>query len=35
MRGTSPINGSSMPTEMVLQQKIGTVNLNPGDLVLV
>ena len=35
MGGTSPINGGSMLTKMVLQQKTGTVNLKSGDPVLV
>ena len=35
VRGTAPINHGSMPIEMVLQQKIGAMNLKPGDLVLV
>ena len=35
MGSTSPINCRSMQTEMVLWQKIGAVNLKPGDLVLV
>ena len=35
MGGTGPINCRSMPTETVLHRKIGTMNLKPGDLVLV
>ena len=34
MGGTGPINHRRMLTETVLQQKIGTVHLKPGDLVL-
>ena len=33
--GTSPIDHKSTLTEMVLQQKIGAMNLKPGNLVLV
>ena len=35
MGGTGPIDCRSMPTEAVLQPKVGAVNLKPGDLVLV
>ena len=35
MGGMSPINGRSMPTKWYYDRKIGTVNLTPGDLVLV
>ena len=35
MGGAGPIDCRIMPTEMVLQQKIGAVNLKPGNLVLV
>ena len=35
MGGTGPIDCRGMPTETVLQQKIGTMNLKPGNLVLV
>ena len=35
MGGTSPVNGGSMPTKWYYDRKIGTVNLKPGNLVLV
>ena len=35
MAGTGPINHGSMLTEMVLQRKIGAVNLKSDNLVLV
>ena len=35
MGSSGPVNGRSPMTEMVLQLKVGTVELKPGDLVLV
>ena len=35
LEGTSPIDGRSMLTKWYYDRKIGTVNLKPGNLVLV